>query len=175
MQLAEYIRNIPDYPKPGIQFKDVTSLLANPEAFQYSIRIFKERYENQNIDIIAGIESRGFIFGSALAFALGISFVPIRKKGKLPGETISQSYQLEYGTDEIEVHQDAIQKNQNIVIIDDLMATGGTMEAAILLTQKLHANIVETCCLIDLPDLGGSNKMKKLNIPFYTQLSFEGH
>jgi adenine phosphoribosyltransferase len=175
MQLEKYIRNIPDYPKKGIQFKDITTLLAHPEAFKYCIECLKNRYENQKPDIIVGLEARGFILGSALAYALGVGFVPIRKKGKLPGSTIAVSYQLEYGEDTMEIHDDAIKAGQKVVIVDDLMATGGTMEAGIKLIEKLGGEILETCIVIDLPDLKGSERIQKLNHKVFKLIDFEGH
>lgn len=175
MQLEKYIRNIPDYPKKGIQFKDITSLLAHPEAFKYCIDGLKNRYEDMNPDYIVGLEARGFILGSALAYSLGIGFIPIRKKGKLPGKTISVSYQLEYGEDSMEIHEDALSEGQKVILIDDLMATGGTMEAGIKLVEKLGGKILETCVVIDLPDLKGSEKISALNHKVFKLIDFEGH
>ncbi|MFK8138129.1 MAG: adenine phosphoribosyltransferase [Bdellovibrionales bacterium] len=175
MDLSQFIRNVPDYPKKGIQFKDITTLLQNPVAFQFVVDQLEKRYSDQKLDVIAGIDSRGFIFGSALAYKMGISFVPIRKKGKLPAETISVEYQLEYGSDFLEIHRDSIKENDKVLIIDDLMATGGTMGAAIHLVESLEGNIVETFCVIDLPDLGGSKKVQTLNHKFYSMIEFSGH
>ena len=129
MDLASVIRNIPDFPKPGIQFKDITTLLLNPEAFQQVIETFKNRYDAYSLDALVGVEARGFIFGGALAFAMSLPFIPARKPGKLPGETIQESFALEYGTDAVEIHRDAIQPGQRLLIVDDLLATGGTVAA----------------------------------------------
>jgi len=170
------IRTIPDYPKPGILFRDITSLLLDPEGLTLSVGMFVNRYQNQGITKVFGIEARGFIFGAALAFQLGVGFVPIRKKGKLPGETVSQEYVLEYGTDHIEIHKDAIQAGDKILIMDDLVATGGTLAAAILLVQKLQGTVHEAAVLVDLPDLGGAEKIKKeLGVDVYSICEFEGH
>lgn len=174
MQLEKYIRNIPDYPKPGIQFKDITTLFKEPEAFRYVVETFAKRYKEQNIDVIAGIESRGFILGAAIAFAADISFVPIRKKGKLPAETISREYSLEYGTDCLEIHKDSIKKDAKVVLVDDLMATGGTMFAGIDLVEALEAKISEVAFVIDLPDLGGSKKIENAGYKHHSLISFEG-
>lgn len=170
------IRTIPDYPKPGILFRDITSLLLDPEGLSLSIGMFVNRYQNQGITKVAGIEARGFIFGAALAFQLGVGFVPIRKKGKLPGETISQEYILEYGTDHIEIHKDAVHSGDKFLILDDLIATGGTLAAAIQLIQKLNGKVHEAGVIVDLPDLGGSAKIKKdLGVEVYSICQFEGH
>lgn len=157
IKVLESIRKIPDYPKPGILFYDITTLLSNAEVFNALIKNLKERYENLNIDFIAGIESRGFIFGSALANALNIGFVPIRKKGKLPSTTISEKYALEYGFDEVEIHIDAFssKKDPRVVLIDDLIATGGTASAAIKLIKATNATCVESCFILNLAALNG--------------------
>lgn len=175
MQLEKYIRNIPDYPKPGIQFKDITTLIKEPEVFAYVVDKFANRYKEMGVDIIAGIESRGFILGSAIAYAMGTSFIPIRKKGKLPAETISQEYQLEYGTDTLEIHTDSLKKNQKVILVDDLMATGGTMFAGIKLVEALGAVVTECAFVIDLPELGGSNKIKEAGYEAFSLIEFEGH
>jgi adenine phosphoribosyltransferase len=167
--LNNSIRTIPDFPKKGIMFKDITTLLNDKDAFKSLIDFLKERYQDKNIDFIAGIESRGFIFGSALAYALGAGFVPIRKKGKLPSTTISEKYALEYGFDEVEIHIDAFRdiKNPKVLLIDDLIATGGTAKAAEDLIKKAGAEVVESCFIIELQDLEGA---KKLESPVFSIL-----
>ena len=172
MDLKTVIRTIPNWPKPGIQFRDITTLIQNPDAFRYCIQKFKEQYEHQNITKIAGIESRGFIFGAALAHEMHLPFVLIRKKGKLPAETVSQEYQLEYGTDKIEMHKDAVEKGDRVLIIDDLIATGGTIEAACKLVEKLHGIVVGLAFVINLPELRGMEKIKQYR-PFWL-VEFEG-
>ena len=159
--LNNTIRTIPDFPKKGIMFKDITTLLNNSKAFKELIDFLKERYADKNIDYVAGIESRGFIFGSALAYALEVGFVPVRKKGKLPYTTISEKYALEYGFDEVEIHIDAFRdtKNPRVLLIDDLIATGGTAEAAVKLIKKVGADIVEACFIIELEFLKGREKI----------------
>ena len=168
--LLSSIRNIPDFPKPGIQFKDITTLLNNPEAFDMLMRFLAERYAQFGLDYVAGIESRGFIFGAALATRLGIGFVPIRKKGKLPFTTIAEKYSLEYGFDEVEIHIDAFKKRgARVLLIDDLIATGGTAEAAVKLIQSAHGECVEACFLLNLKELEGARKIATL-APLYTLL-----
>jgi adenine phosphoribosyltransferase len=158
--IEKSIRTIEDFPKPGISFKDITTLLNNAEAFEALMSLLEERYVNSNIDTIVGLESRGFIFGAALATRLKLPFVPIRKANKLPHNKISQEYTLEYGVDVIEIHQDAFNGlNLNVLIIDDLLATGGTVEASIKLVEKLNATVVETCFIIELLELNGINKI----------------
>jgi len=159
--LNDAIRTIPDFPKKGIMFKDITTLLNDSKAFNELIDFLKERYKDKQIDFVAGIESRGFIFGSALAYALGVGFVPVRKKGKLPYTTISEKYSLEYGFDEVEIHIDAFRdkKNPKVLLIDDLIATGGTAAAAVNLIKKVGAEIVEACFIIELEFLNGREKL----------------
>jgi len=159
MDIKSYIRTIPDYPKEGIMFRDITSLLQNATGLKLAINQLTERYKNFQIDKVVGIEARGFIIGTPLAINLGVGFVPIRKKGKLPYTTISEEYELEYGTDQIEIHTDAINKGEKILLVDDLIATGGTAEAAIKLITKMDGEIVENCFIIDLPDIGGRKKI----------------
>ena len=169
------IRTIPDYPKPGIMFRDITTLLEDPIALRMTIDSIVHRYLKQNITAVAGIEARGFIFGTVVAYELGARFIPIRKAGKLPGDTISQTYQLEYGEDSIEVHKDCIREGDRILLIDDLIATGGTATAAIKLIRQLNGSIVESCFIVDLPDLGGSNKIKnELDCACFSLCEFEG-
>jgi adenine phosphoribosyltransferase len=164
MDLAPLIRNIPDFPKPGIQFKDVTTLLLDPPAFKHIIDSWKERYAPREIDAIVGVDARGFIFGAPLAYAMGLPFIPARKKGKLPGETISEDFALEYGTDTVEVHIDALEEGQRVVIIDDLLATGGTVAAVARLMKKLKVEVVEAAFVVELPPLGGRKALEGLNV-----------
>ena len=164
MDLKQYIRSVPNWPIEGVMFRDITTLLQHPEAFRYVCDELTSRYKEKKIDAVVGIEARGFIFGSGLAYNLGCSFVPIRKPGKLPGKTISEEYELEYGKNTLEIHEDAIEENQNIVIIDDLLATGGSLKAAINLEEKLKGNIVECAIVIELPELKGREKLGKHKI-----------
>jgi adenine phosphoribosyltransferase len=170
MDLAPYIRNIPDFPKPGIQFKDITTLLLAPEAFRYVIERFEERYRDQGIDAIVGIDARGFIFGATLAHVMGLPFVSARKKGKLPGETLSEEYDLEYGKAVLEIHRDAIQRGQRIVIIDDLLATGGTVGAVVRLVERLGGEVIEACFVVELPPLGGRKSLDP--VPVHSLIEF---
>ncbi len=160
------IRDVPDFPKEGIIFKDITPLLADPVAFQKTINILKDRYANKNVDAVVGVEARGFIFASALAFALGTGVVMVRKPGKLPYKTFQETYSLEYGTDTVEVHQDAFKSGQNVIIIDDVLATGGTLAATLDLIQKNfeNVNIVEVAFLIELDFLSGRKKLKDSHV-----------
>jgi len=174
MPIRSLIRTIPDYPKPGIQFRDITTLLRDANGLRLTIDALVERYRSKGIQKVAGIESRGFIVGSALAYQLGAGFVPIRKKGKLPAATISQEYQLEYGTDQIELHVDAITKGERVLLVDDLIATGGTAEAAAKLIQKLGGEIVETAFVIDLPDLGGRKRLELQGHSVFALCEFAG-
>ncbi|HMV77719.1 MAG TPA: adenine phosphoribosyltransferase [Leptospiraceae bacterium] len=170
------IRTIPDWPKPGIMFRDITSLLIDPEGLALTIGTFVARYQNAGITKVAGIEARGFITGAAVAFQLNVGFVPVRKKGKLPGETVSEEYALEYGTDMVEIHKDAITPNDNVLIMDDLIATGGTLGAAIKLIRKLGGKVHEAAMIIDLPELGGSKKItSEFGVGVYSICEFEGH
>ena len=163
-KLADSIRKIPDYPKPGILFYDITTMIGNDEVFSELIESLVARYRDRGIDFIAGIESRGFIFGAALAYALGVGFVPIRKKGKLPFTTVSEKYSLEYGFDEVEIHIDAFErkKNARVVLIDDLIATGGTAQAGVKLIKTLGAQCVEAVFILHLCELGGKAKLEEL-------------
>ncbi|MFA6424433.1 MAG: adenine phosphoribosyltransferase [Candidatus Magasanikbacteria bacterium] len=172
--LKSKIRAVPDWPKPGIMFRDITTLLKDADSFKQTIDLLVERYKDTHIDKIAGIESRGFIFGAALAYKLGIGFVPVRKKGKLPAIVVSEEYILEYGTDKIEIHEDAITPNENVLIVDDLIATGGTAMAACNLIKKIKGNIVECCFIIDLPDLGGMKKLEDAGNKAFALLEFSG-
>ena len=174
-ELTGYIRTIPNYPKDGIMFRDITTLLKDPNGFKATINMLIEKYKNADIDYIAGIEARGFILGSALAYALGKGFIPVRKKGKLPGKVIQQSYDLEYGSDIIEIHEDAVKKGDKILLIDDLIATGGTALGAIALFEKIGAEIVETAFVVDLPELGGAKRIQEKGHRVFCLCSFEGH
>ncbi len=164
IDLKSKIRDVPDFPKPGIVFKDITTLLIDPEALRESVDIFRRRYEGKDIDLFVGIESRGFIFGTALAYAMNKGFVPIRKPGKLPADTISETYELEYGTDSIEIHKDAIKEGQKVVIVDDLLATGGTAAAAAKLVRKIGGEIVEAAFVVELAFLNGKEKLDGMDI-----------
>lgn len=174
MYLKSLIRTIPDYPKQGIMFRDITTLLADAKGFQQVIDDFYARYKDQKIDKIVAIEARGFILGAALAYKLGIGFVPVRKAGKLPAETMGHDYVLEYGSDRVEIHADAIATGEYILLVDDLIATGGTAEAAAALIQKLGGNVVECAFVIDLPDLGGVQRLEKLGLHCFALCAFEG-
>lgn len=174
MNIKNLIRTVPNYPKPGIMFRDISTLLYNGKALQFIAESFYKRYYNSNIHAIAAIESRGFIFGSMLAEKLGVSLVPIRKKGKLPCKVYSQEYKLEYGKDSIEIDIDSIIEKSNVVIVDDLIATGGTALAAISLLEKCKANIFELCFLIDLPDLLGRKIIKEHGYDTHALIEFKG-
>ncbi len=176
MTIKSMIRSIPDYPKKGIIFRDITTLLKDPLGFKTVIDNFTRRYtrEHTEFDIIAGIESRGFIIGGALSYSLGKGFIPIRKKGKLPAEVISHEYELEYGTDTIEIHKDAVKKGDRVLIVDDLCATGGTALAAVALVEKLGGKVSEVAFIVDLPDLQGSKKIKDKGYSVNALVEFEG-
>lgn len=173
--LLSAIRNIPDYPKPGIMFRDITTLLGNARAFRRAIDELVQPYAGSKIDKIAGIEARGFILGGAIAHQLSAGFIPIRKKGKLPHETVRVAYSLEYGLDEMEMHKDAVEAREKVILVDDLIATGGTAEAAVKLLRQMGADIVASCFVIDLPDLGGRARLETLDVPVRTLVSFPGH
>lgn len=164
MDLNKFIRNIPDFPKPGIQFKDITPLLNNAEAFKHSIELFKQTLEGKNIDKIAGVESRGFIFGAPISLKLGIGFIPIRKPGKLPADTISVDYELEYGKNTLEIHKDALKKGERVVIIDDLLATGGTAAASATLVEKVGGVVESLEFVVELDFLNGRELIKNYNV-----------
>jgi len=173
--LKSLIRTIPDYPKPGIMFRDVTTLFRDPEGFELAIIAMARPFRTKRIDAVAGIEARGFILGGAIADRLGCGFIPIRKKGKLPGKTIGQEYTLEYGVDAIEIHEDAIEHGQRILIVDDLIATGGTAEAAIKLVRQTGGEIVGTSFVIDLPEIGGKARIESQGVECHVLVAFEGH
>lgn len=167
MELEKYIRNIPDFPKEGIQFKDITTLLKDGEAFRHSINLMTEKYKDQNITKIVGIESRGFIFGSVMAWILGCGFIPARKPGKLPAAAIKEEYELEYGTNTLEMHEDAISEGDKVVIADDLLATGGTAEAVVKLIERLGGQVAGLEFLVELEFLNGREKLGNLNVNSY--------
>ncbi|MEQ8403386.1 MAG: adenine phosphoribosyltransferase [Roseitalea porphyridii] len=172
--LEAAIRSIPDYPKPGIVFRDITTLLGNASAFRRAIDELVHPYAGTKIDKIAGVEARGFILGGAMSHQLSAGFVPIRKKGKLPHETVRIAYSLEYGVDEMEMHKDAVKAGEKVILVDDLIATGGTAEGAVKLLQQMGADVVAACFVIDLPDLGGRRKIEALGVPVRTLIEFEG-
>ena len=171
MDLASLIRNVPDFPKPGIQFKDITTLLKDAAAFRHVIDGWKERYADKHVSTIVGVDARGFIFGGALAYAMGLPFIPVRKKGKLPAQTLAEDFELEYGTDTVEIHVDALEAGDRVVLVDDLLATGGTMAAIASLVQELGAEIVEVAFVIELTTLHGRDKLAGL--PVHSLIEFE--
>ena len=174
-ELVAAIRNIPDYPKPGIMFRDITTLLGNPRAFRRSVDELVHPFAGTKIDKVAGMEARGFILGGAVAHQLSAGFVPIRKKGKLPHDTVRVAYSLEYGVDEMEMHRDAVQPGEKVILVDDLIATGGTAEGAVKLLRQMGADIVAACFIIDLPALGGRKKLEALDVEVRTLVEFDGH
>lgn len=169
------IRTIPDHPKPGILFRDITTLLGDPVGFRAAVADLVDRYREQEVAMVAGIEARGFILGGAMAERLGAGFLPIRKKGKLPFETIGHDYELEYGTDRVEIHRDAVSAGQRVLLVDDLIATGGTAVAGLTLLRKLGAQVLEACFIIELPELGGRRRLQDAGCPVHTLISYEGH
>ena len=173
--LKAAIRTIPDYPKPGIMFRDITTLLGSARAFRRAVDELVQPWAGSKIDKIAGIEARGFIIGGAIAHQLSAGFIPIRKKGKLPHKSVRVAYSLEYGIDEMEMHKDAIVEGEKVVLVDDLVATGGTAEGAVRLLRQMGAEIVAAVFMVDLPDLGGAAKLRALDVPVRTLVSFEGH
>ena len=173
--LRASIRTIPDYPKPGIMFRDITTLLGDARAFRRTVDELVQPWAGSKVDKVAGIEARGFILGGAVAHQLSAGFVPIRKKGKLPHECVSMAYALEYGEDIIEMHADALVAGERVILVDDLIATGGTAEGAIKLLRQLKAEVVAACFIVDLPDLGGSEKLRGMNVSVRTLVTFEGH
>ena len=174
MSIKSKIRTIQNYPIDGVMFRDITTLFKDPEGLREAINIFAERYKDMQIDKIAAIESRGFLIGVPLAYLLNIGLVLIRKPGKLPAETIKQDYKLEYGSDQIEIHIDAIKEGEKVLIVDDLIATGGTVEAAVKLVQKMKGEVLECCFIIDLPDIGGSRKLELMGQNVFSLCEFEG-
>src|SRR6202521_1670998 len=174
-EIREAIRTIPDYPKPGVTFRDITTLLGNAHVFRTVVDQLVQPWLGARIDRVAGIEARGFILGGAIAHQLSAGFVPIRKKGKLPHATVRVAYSLEYGLDEMEMHRDAVGSAERIILVDDLIATGGTAEAAVKLLRQIGANVVAACFIIDLPDLGGAAKLRAMDVPVRTLMAFDGH
>lgn len=174
-QLEDAIRAIEDYPKEGIIFRDITTLLGDASAFRRSVDELVHPYSGARVDYVAGIEARGFILGGAMAHQLSCGFIPIRKKGKLPSQSISVEYELEYGKDELEIHTDAFKPGSRVLLVDDLIATGGTAEASILLLRELKANIIGACFVINLPELGGRSKLRDMGVSVRTLVEFKGH
>ncbi len=173
--IKRHIRTVPDWPAPGVQFRDITPLLANPKVFRVLIDQFVHRYFDVKPNAVAGLDARGFIIGSVLAYELGVGFVPIRKKGKLPFTTVEETYELEYGSATVEIHTDAVRPGDRVVLIDDLIATGGTMMAGMRLLERLGATVIEGAAIVDLPELRGSQKLRDAGLALFTLVSFEGH
>src|ERR671928_1075761 len=170
--LRDAIRTIPDYPKPGIMFRDITTLLGNARAFRRAVDELVQPWAGSKVDKVAGIEARGFILGGAVAHQVSAGFVPIRKKGKLPHTTVKIAYSLEYGVDEMEMHEDAVERGERVILVDDLIATGGTAEGAIKLLRQIGAEVLAACFIVDLPELGGADKVRKLDVPVRTLIAF---
>ena len=175
LDLKALVRTIPDYPKKGILFRDITTLIEHPEGFKASIEQIAEGHRHLGVTHVAGIEARGFIFGAGVAIALGVGFIPVRKKGKLPGETIGQNYALEYGVDTIEIHADVLDAGDTVLLVDDLIATGGTAIAAVGLLRRTGATVANAAFVIDLPDLGGAAKLEAEGVEVSTLMAFAGH
>ena len=173
--LKESIRTIPDYPKPGVMFRDITTLLGSPRAFRRAVAELVQPWAGMKIDKVAGVEARGFIIGGAVAHQVSAGFVPIRKKGKLPHKRVSIAYSLEYGLDEIEMHEDALVAGVRVILVDDLIATGGTAEGAVKLLRAADAEIVAAAFVVDLPELGGAERLRAAGVPVSTLVAFEGH
>lgn len=173
--ISSFIRTIPDYPKPGILFRDVTGLLEDPRGLRMAVDLIVHRYIDRSIDIVAGIEARGFIFGTAVAYELGVGFVPLRKAGKLPGDVIGVDYELEYGSDRMEIHTEAVPVGAEVLLIDDLIATGGTAKAGLELIEQAGGQVHEACFVIDLPDLGGADKLRAGGCEVFALCDFSGH
>ena len=173
--LKASVRTIPDYPKPGIMFRDITTLLADARAFRRAVDELVNPWAGNKIDKVAGMEARGFIIGGAVAHQVSAGFVPIRKKGKLPHTTVRIAYSLEYGIDEMEMHVDAIQPGERVILVDDLIATGGTAEGAVKLLRQIGANVVAACFIVDLPELGGAARLRSVGVPVSTLVAFDGH
>ena len=175
--LRSHIRTVPDWPTPGVQFRDITPLLQNAKVFRVLIDAFVQRYMEPSMrpHVVAGLDARGFILGSVIAYELNVGFVPIRKKGKLPFTTVAETYELEYGSATVELHTDAVEPGQKVLLIDDLIATGGTMMAGKKLLEKLGAQVMEGAAIVDLPELGGSDKLRASGLPLFTLLDFADH
>ncbi|MBY5949045.1 adenine phosphoribosyltransferase [Photobacterium rosenbergii] len=169
------IKSIPDYPKPGILFRDVTSLMEDPEAYRATMQILIDRYKDKGITKVIGTEARGFLFGAPLALELGVGFVPVRKPGKLPREVIGESYELEYGQDTLEIHVDAIKEGDKVLLVDDLLATGGTIEATTKLVRRLGGIVEDAAFVINLPDIGGEERLKGIDLNVFSICNFDGH
>lgn len=175
--LREHIRTVPNWPAPGIQFRDITPLLQDAKVFRVLIDAFVHRYMDPTMrpDVVAGLDARGFILGAVVAYELNVGFVPVRKKGKLPFTTVEETYELEYGSATVELHTDAVKAGQRVLLIDDLIATGGTMMAGIKLLEKLGATVMEGAAIVDLPELGGSAKLRSSGVSLFTLVDFSGH
>ena len=175
--LRSHIRTVPDWPAPGVQFRDITPLLQNPRVFRVLIDAFVHRYMDPALrpDVVAGLDARGFILGSVVAYELNVGFVPIRNKGKLPYTTVEETYELEYGSATVELHTDAVARGQRVLLIDDLIATGGTMMAGKRLLEKLGASVTEGAAIVDLPELGGSERLREAGLKLFTLVDFAGH
>jgi adenine phosphoribosyltransferase len=173
--IRDHIRTVPDWPAPGVQFRDITPLLQNPRVFRVLIDRFVHRYFDVRPDVIAGLDARGFILGSVLAYELNVGFVPIRKKGKLPFTTVEETYELEYGSATVELHTDAVKPGDRVVLVDDLIATGGTMMAGKRLLEKLGATVIEGAAIVDLPELGGSARLRDSGLQLFTLVDYSGH
>ncbi|MES2361449.1 MAG: adenine phosphoribosyltransferase [Pseudomonadota bacterium] len=175
--LKNHIRTVPDWPAPGVQFRDITPLLQNPKVFRVLIDAFVHRYMDPALrpDVVAGLDARGFILGAVIAYELNVGFIPVRKKGKLPFTTVQETYELEYGSATVELHTDAVKPGDRVLLIDDLIATGGTMMAGKKLLEKLGAVVTEGAAIVDLPELGGSQKLIAAGLPLFTLLDFSGH
>ena len=175
--LRAHIRTVPDWPAPGVQFRDITPLLQNAKVFRVLIDAFVHRYMDPTMrpNVVAGLDARGFILGAVIAYELGVGFVPIRKKGKLPFTTVEETYELEYGSATVELHTDAVKPGDRVLLVDDLIATGGTMMAGMKLLEKLGAHVMEGAAIVDLPELGGSASLKAAGLPLFTLLDFNGH
>ncbi|QKO23368.1 adenine phosphoribosyltransferase [Rhodoferax sp. BAB1] len=175
--LRNHIRTVPDWPSPGVQFRDITPLLQDPKVFRVMVDAFVHRYMDPGMrpDVVAGLDARGFILGSVIAYELAVGFVPIRKKGKLPFTTVEETYELEYGSATVELHTDAVKPGQRVLLVDDLIATGGTMMAGKRLLEKLGAQVVEGAAIVDLPELGGSARLREAGLALFTLLDFAGH
>jgi len=175
MNLKDAIRTIPDFPKPGIMYRDITTLLTSRRAFAETVIQMSAPYQNKLLDNVCAIEARGFTVGGAIAYELGAGLVPIRKKGKLPFDTYEQDYDLEYGSDTLEIHADAVRKDEKVLLVDDLIATGGTAEASIKLLQKTGADVIGAAFIVSLPDLGGVERITKMGIPVTALVRYDGH
>jgi adenine phosphoribosyltransferase len=173
--LRDRIRTVPDWPQPGVMFRDITPLLQDPRTLRVLVESFVLRYMDRDLDVVAGIDARGFIVGAIVAYELNLGFVPIRKKGKLPFTTVAESYELEYGTASVELHADACRPGDRVLLIDDLIATGGTMMAGKRLVERLGGVVVEGAAIVDLPELGGSRRLRDAGLPLFTLVDFEGH